>query len=343
MDSFLKYFGGKSLLRDEIIQMIPPHKSYVEAFCGASWVLFSKPPSHFEVINDIDNNLVNLYLVIKNQLDRFLDWLELIPISETLFNSFGAAYGIPCGDLKHKEGYLKGIPSLEEGHTENAGTLGIPEAAAKLYYVLMNSFNGKLTYTPSFSFDLNHRSRFVKFYNTDWEKVRMRLKEVTILNRDFREIIKKYDSPETFFYFDPPYMCATDNKKYYKHTFTMKDHQRFKVYLEDLNGKFILSYGENSEIREMYKDFQIKNSSNYPGELLISNFEQPDKPFYCSYGIPNGARAIPRANWDFPNCPYCGSRETQQVSKRVTLLEGRRSWLPCGFMCRNCKELYKKT
>ena len=72
MDSFIKYFGGKSLLRDEIVSIMPQHKTYVEVFCGASWVLFSKPPSHVEAINDVDNELVNLYLVVKNQLKTFL-------------------------------------------------------------------------------------------------------------------------------------------------------------------------------------------------------------------------------------------------------------------------------
>ena len=125
MDSFIKYFGGKSLLREEIIRMMPPHKTYVEAFCGASWVLFSKPLSHFEVINDIDNELINLYLVVKNHPKRFEEWLKLIPISETLFNYF----------FNHE-----GIPSLEQDNNSE-DVLGIPERAAKTYYKIYRTIS----------------------------------------------------------------------------------------------------------------------------------------------------------------------------------------------------------
>lgn len=323
MDSFIKYFGGKSLLSDEIIQKIPPHKTYVEAFCGASWVLFSKPPSHFEVINDIDNQLVNLYLVVKNNPNRLIEWLKLIPISETLFNYFN---------------YQEGIPPLEQ---ESEYVLGIPEAAAKTYYKIMNSFNGKIASKSYFAFSKNKRSGFVRFYNTDWEKISLRLKEVTILNRDFKELIEFYNRPDTFFYFDPPYLCASKND--YKYNFKKKDHELLKVYLEDLEAKFILSYGNDKKIRELYKNFNITQSLNYPNELLITNYDIPKKPFYCRDGIPKTPGVTPRANWNIPNCPYCGSREIQQVSKRITIQEGKRNWVPCGYTCRGCRNLFRRS
>lgn len=64
MNSPIAYFGGKSRLSKEIIPLIQKHTCYVELFCGAAWVFFKKPESKVEVLNDLDNNIVNLYRVI---------------------------------------------------------------------------------------------------------------------------------------------------------------------------------------------------------------------------------------------------------------------------------------
>jgi DNA adenine methylase len=60
MNSFLSYRGGKSLLTRRILPLIPEHTCYCEVFCGAAWLLFAKPESDVEIINDINSDLVTL-------------------------------------------------------------------------------------------------------------------------------------------------------------------------------------------------------------------------------------------------------------------------------------------
>jgi len=50
----LPYIGGKNRLATKIISMLPEHTAYVEAFAGGAQVLFHKPPSEVEVLNDLD-------------------------------------------------------------------------------------------------------------------------------------------------------------------------------------------------------------------------------------------------------------------------------------------------
>jgi len=68
----IKWVGGKSKLRKVIIPMIPEHKCYVEVFGGAAWVLFGKPPSQIEVLNDIDEDLINFFEVVKTNPLRLI-------------------------------------------------------------------------------------------------------------------------------------------------------------------------------------------------------------------------------------------------------------------------------
>ena len=72
MNSPLAYIGGKSKLANTIIDMMPEHKAYCEVFAGAAWVFFKKPISKYEVINDLDSDLVSFYRVLQNHLEEFL-------------------------------------------------------------------------------------------------------------------------------------------------------------------------------------------------------------------------------------------------------------------------------
>lgn len=69
----LAWVGGKSKLTSQIIPLIPEHRCYVEVFAGAAWMLFRKPPSKVEVINDINDELVTFYRVIKHHRTAFVD------------------------------------------------------------------------------------------------------------------------------------------------------------------------------------------------------------------------------------------------------------------------------
>jgi site-specific DNA-adenine methylase len=76
LNSPLSYFGGKSRLAKTVISRIPRHTCYVEPFCGAAWVFFKKPESKAEVLNDLDNNIVNVYRVIQHHPEERLRQLK---------------------------------------------------------------------------------------------------------------------------------------------------------------------------------------------------------------------------------------------------------------------------
>lgn len=76
VNSPFKWVGGKSRLRKQIVAILPSHTCYVEPFAGAAWVLFAKPPSDVEVLNDIDQELVNFFRVVKEKPEELIASFE---------------------------------------------------------------------------------------------------------------------------------------------------------------------------------------------------------------------------------------------------------------------------
>lgn len=116
-----------------------------------------------------------------------------------------------------------------------------------------------------------------------------RLQKVVVENKDFEKLIRQYDRPVSFFYCDPPYF-ATEN--YYKGVgFKTKDHIRLRDSLMDIKGKFLVSYNDCPEIRELWDKpnihieeiSRINNlAQRYDGgsqyaELLISNYDTSER------------------------------------------------------------------
>ncbi len=251
MNSFIAWIGGKKLLRKKIIEQFPDPNNierYIEVFGGAGWVLFGKEPGkHLEVFNDIDNNLINLYRCIKyhcGELQKELDWLV---VSRQQF-------------FDYKEQYeMRGLTDIQR--------------AARYLYVIKASFGADRK-----TFGTNKKN----LINTiDYlPEVTARLKDVVIENLDYQRLIKVYDRPKALFYLDPPYLGT---EKYYDSGFCLDDHRQLCTILKGIKGKFILSYNDDSYIKEIYKDFYIeevarnnnlacKNGSNSYKEIIIKNF-----------------------------------------------------------------------
>jgi DNA adenine methylase len=113
-----------------------------------------------------------------------------------------------------------------------------------------------------------------------------RMASVVIENKDFEALINQYDRPDAFFYLDPPYFSTEDM---YAVGFSWDDHVRLRDRLKNLNGKFLLSYNDCPEIRDLYKDFNILDFSRTHSmaqryeagkefkELLIANYDMSER------------------------------------------------------------------
>ena len=261
MNSFMSWVGGKKALRDEVLKRFPPYyERYIEVFGGAGWVLFHKPPGmDFEVYNDFNSNLVNLYRCVRANPNKLKYKLRYILNSREDFDIVA---------MLHKRGLFHRFKDFDR--------------AAKFYQLVRFSYASGLD-----SFGSQPHSLWADFPMIDLAA--RRLQKVVIENKDFEKLIRQYDRPVSFFYCDPPYF---NTESYYKDVgFTRQDHIRLMNALTSIKGKFLVSYNDCPEIREIWDKPGIRieaitrinnlaqryeGGSVYP-EVFISNYDTNER------------------------------------------------------------------
>lgn len=278
--------GNKSSILHILYSLFPlEYGRFVDVFGGSGSVLLGKPEATaFEVYNDFDRNLVNLFRCMKERSMAVIRELGFCNLnSREDFNAIRKFF-------EHEE-FADEHLSEEIALTEIL--LPPPEAkelaqlrrritadydvrrAAMFLKLLRYSYSSGCKSFASQPFDIRKLFRLIR-------ELEERMANVVVENQDFEALIKHYDRPETFFYADPPYYSTEDM---YAVDFGMSDHVRLRNTLKDISGKFLLSYNDCPEIRELYEGFAVFDFSRThsmaqrydPGkefkELLIGNYD----------------------------------------------------------------------
>ncbi len=206
------YYGAKVRIASHIINALPPHNAWVEAFCGSAALTIAKKPAPIEIINDLDDQIINLFDQLRNNSEKLIRAISLTPYARKEY--FGA------------KNIDDSIDPLEK--------------ARRFLISTMMTVNGAVGETGAgFSFSQSYsrngrEARVNRWYNLPkrLEKVVERLKSVRVENRDARELLKMFiNKPATLFYMDPPYLIKRSHQ--YKHDID----EKFHVELLELSNK----------------------------------------------------------------------------------------------------------
>lgn len=199
-----------------LLFLTPPHKTYVEVFGGAAHLLFAKSPSPVEVYNDIDGRLVNFFKVLQNpeKAMRMLYILANTPYSRQIHDEYQ--------------------DTLDEGDEV--------ERAVKFFVVIWQSYSGGINNVWGYSVSSKRvmPASYLGAINL-LPLVHYRLQRVYIESDDFRKIIPRYDTKDTFFYLDPPYVLSTLKSSLPYVAMSDKDHEDLVDILLGVSGKALLS------------------------------------------------------------------------------------------------------
>ncbi|RMD04892.1 DNA adenine methylase [Clostridium autoethanogenum] len=251
MNSFIGWIGGKKLLRKEIVKRFPEKfDRYIEVFGGAAWVLFSKDKlANMEIYNDANSDLVNLFRCVKYHSGELQKELSFMLNSRELFCDFISQYN------------TRGMTDIQR--------------AARFFMLIKTSYGSDHKSYGCVKKDVNVMIKYLT-------KIQERLSGVVIENKDFQDLLRVYDKGDGLIYLDPPYYGT---ERYYQAKFSEEDHMRLYDCLNNVKGKFILSYNDCEFIRDLYKNFNIdevvrnhnlvgkyKNKDHKYSELIIRNY-----------------------------------------------------------------------
>lgn len=227
----LKYPGSKWNIAGKLVEMIPPHHTYIEPYFGSGAVLFNKDISNIEVINDLDSDVTNLFYCIQHDSERLARLVLTTPYSREVYDQqFPPEFKGYASRYQRAAGFLI---KCWQGHGFRT--------------------NG---YKVGWKHDVIGRERAYALW--DWYRlpgwiieVAERLRKVQIENMPAIDVIQRFDYKNVFMYLDPPYLLETRAAKQYKHEMTDADHEKLLAEIVKSKAKIMVS-GYESDMYNKY-------------------------------------------------------------------------------------------
>lgn len=247
----LDYYGGKWAIANKIISLFPEHKSFVDVFSGAGSITLRKPRSKNEIINDINGEVVNFFTVLRDNNLELRERLEKTPYARDEY--YACRSEVEC--------------KIERAR----------RTVVKSWFGIGDSLDNETGFRVSLS---QHGSTTAPWltYVDYLHLYQNRLRGVIIENLDWREIIRRYDKPDSLFYLDPPYLPSTRSKKHaYKYDWELDDHVELIESLDKIEGTFFLSGyrdGPYNNLKFKCHEFMGRTQSETRTEYLWTNKEK---------------------------------------------------------------------
>ena len=262
--------GNKITVLPWLLSLFPPHRVYVELFGGSASVLLNKGRSSVEVLNDADREVMEFFGVLRDDLPELLRLLRLTPDSRAELAACFAERSGPTALERARRFYVRQRQSIRlpksttwhGGNERNVRNGGVQRLIGEA-----NAWDNAID---------------------GLEQVAQRLRTVLLETRDAVTMLPLYDTPETFFYADPPYVQETVrqvNDYYYGDEFSDDDHRRLAEALHRIKGKAAVSGYPSDLYLDLYADWRMvtrNRQQNYGSETSSASTEV----LWVNYDLP---------------------------------------------------------
>lgn len=225
INSPFRYPGGKFYARKLILVHIPNHNCYIEPMCGGASIYFAKTKAKRNILNDIDAELINCLIHIRDKPERIADLTENIR------------------PTKENHNYFKNIFQPKTNI----------ERAARWFFLNRTSYSGIMKIDNCYFGYGDKYSMRPENWRRHLIKTSEKLQGVELYSKDFKEIIKL--APDnSFLFIDPPYYNR-DQDKFYSYSFDKNQHKQLSKLLKKHSKRlnFLITYDNVNDIKEMYQ------------------------------------------------------------------------------------------
>ncbi len=237
------WYGGKYSHLEWLLPLLPKAEHYCEPFGGSAAVLLNREPSPIETYNDIDGEVVNFFRVLRDHKEALVEAIGLTPFSR---EEFERAIAEPMDKLSDIERARRFYIRARQVRT------GLAQTASSGRWA-----HCRLTSRAEMAGAVSRWLGAIE----DLPEIAQRLLRVQIEHAPAIEVIKRYDSPETLFYCDPPYPHESrGDGSAYAYEMTNYDHRELALVLHNVKGKVALSGYKCSLLEELYGDWKCIES-----------------------------------------------------------------------------------
>ena len=259
----IPYYGGKFFHLGFILPLLPQRAGhYVEVFGGSGVVLMNRAPSPIETFNDLDDNVVNFFRVARERPDDLTRMLRFTPYSRVEHELSRK----PCGDpLEKARRFVVNAVQSRNGQQISAGWRYCKGAAS--------TSKGMATVCSAFHTAAERIAEIAE-----------RMRRVQIENDDAVAIIKRYDTRDTLFYVDPPYVADSRSKpNCYRMEMSDEDHEALAAILLKIEGRAVVSGYDSPLYRRLYADWRIVEDD---AKVANASIKRPSRREVCWLNFP---------------------------------------------------------
>lgn len=272
------WYGGKFSHLEWLLPLLPYTNHYCEPFGGSAAVLLNRQPSPVETYNDMDGELVNFFRVLRTQKEALVEQIGLTPFSKEELETAVREDTEQLTELERARRFFVRARQVRTGlaqtasagrwaHCRNTSRSGMAGAVSR--------WLGSVEKLPD---------------------IALRLLRVQIENAPAVEVVKRYDSPDTLFYCDPPYPHdSRGDSNAYAYEMTDEEHRELAVALRNAEGKVAVSGYHCGLMDELYGDWYVNEApakfchsvktlrqevlwTNYSPIVSVSLYDKEDFP-----------------------------------------------------------------
>ena len=261
------WYGGKFSHLDWLLPLLPESTHYCEPFGGSAAVLLNRSPAPVETYNDLDGELVNFFRVLRGEQEALIRAIGLTPFSREELRLAVQQQPDDLSDLERARRFFVRARQVRTGLAQTA-------SEGRWAHCLLTSRAGMAGAVSRWLGSVEGLSELVQ-----------RLLRVQIENAPASEIIARYDSPQTLFYCDPPYVHSSrGDAGAYRFEMTDAEHASLAEQLRGVRGKVAISGYASGLYEELYEGWTrleapprtIHSTKDERTEVLWVNYDLAD-------------------------------------------------------------------